>query len=68
MKQLFALLFACMLAIFGHSQVIGIGTNTPDPSARLEVADSIRGFLPPRVALNAAHLAAPVTGHWFAGL
>ena len=28
---------------------VGIGTISPDPSARLEVNDSVRGFLPPRM-------------------
>lgn len=30
----------------------GIGTVTPDPSAKLEVSSSNKGFLPPRVTLN----------------
>lgn len=40
----------------------GIGTSSPNVSARLEVAATDRGFLPPRVALTAANTFAPITG------
>jgi hypothetical protein len=36
-----------MSAIFAQS--VGIGTNTPDPSARLDVSDNQRGILIPRL-------------------
>lgn len=39
----------------------GIGTTSPSPSARLEVAATDRGFLPPRIALTAVNSASPVT-------
>jgi hypothetical protein len=45
----------------GWCQGIGIGTGTPHSSAQLEVYDSVRGFLPPRLALNAANLPNPVS-------
>jgi uncharacterized protein (TIGR02145 family) len=32
------------------SQNVGIGTNTPDPSAKLEVSSNNSGFLPPRMS------------------
>ena len=40
----------------------GIGTITPNVSAKFEVAATDKGFLPPRVALTAANVFAPVTG------
>ncbi len=42
----FVLLFAVSAA---WAQNVGIGTATPHPSARLEIADSVRGFLIPRL-------------------
>jgi hypothetical protein len=45
---------------------VGIGTTTPDASAKLEVKASNKGFLPPRVALtstsDAATITTPATG------
>jgi hypothetical protein len=40
----------------------GIGTTTPNASAKLEVAATDKGFLPPRVALTATNVFAPITG------
>ena len=42
------------------AQNVGIGTNTPDASAKLDVVDSNRGVLIPRVALTSTLVAAPV--------
>ena len=39
----------------------GIGTTTPDASAKLEIAATNKGFLPPRVALTATNAASPIT-------
>jgi hypothetical protein len=39
----------------------GIGTSTPDASAKLEIASSNKGFLPPRVALTATNATSPIT-------
>lgn len=39
----------------------GIGTTTPDPSAKLDVFSTTKGFLPPRIALTASNLASPIT-------
>ena len=39
----------------------GIGTTTPDASAKLEVSATNKGFLPPRVALTASNAASPIT-------
>ena len=40
----------------------GIGTSSPNASAKLEVNSSDKGFLPPRVALTAANVFSPITG------
>jgi hypothetical protein len=42
-------------------QPIGIGTNTPDASAQLDVYSDNKGLLTPRVALAAVNVAAPVS-------
>ncbi len=48
--------------ISGHLYAqTGIGTTTPDASAKLDVSSSNKGFLPPRVALSATNSASPVT-------
>jgi hypothetical protein len=39
----------------------GIGTTTPDASAKLEVSATNKGFLPPRVALTSTNSASPIT-------
>lgn len=38
----------------------GIGTTSPDASAKLHVESSNKGFLPPRVALTATNSATPI--------
>ena len=57
----FGLLFFGLFALLGHCQT-GIGTTTPNASARLEVASTDRGFLPPRVALTATNSFTPILG------
>ena len=39
----------------------GIGTATPDASAKLEVSATNKGFLPPRVQLTAINSPNPIT-------
>ncbi|MEN9655151.1 MAG: hypothetical protein RL311_59 [Bacteroidota bacterium] len=39
----------------------GIGTTTPNASAKLEVAANDKGFLPPRVALTSLNSASPIS-------
>ena len=63
-KRLITLIF-----IFSSTQLTaqtGIGTPTPDASARLDVAASNKGFLPPRVTLtsvtDATTIPTPATG------
>lgn len=61
MKQLTSLfiLFCLFNPLF--SQNIGIGTATPDASAKLDISATDRGVLVPRVSLTAIGVAAPVT-------
>ena len=47
---------------FGGFSQTGIGTTTPNASAKLDVTESDKGFLPPRVALTATNVFAPITG------
>ena len=47
------LVFSIVLSTATFAQV-GIGTNTPDASAMLEIKSTNKGFLPPRVALTAS--------------
>jgi FtsZ-binding cell division protein ZapB len=56
-----ALLVVGLLSAGLHAQNVGIGTATPDPSARLHISDNARGLLIPNVALTATNVAAPVT-------
>jgi hypothetical protein len=39
----------------------GIGTTTPEASAKLDVTSSNKGFLPPRISLTAINVSSPVT-------
>ncbi len=45
---------------FLSAQNVGIGTATPNASAKLDIVDANRGLLLPRVALTATTVAAPV--------
>jgi hypothetical protein len=40
----------------------GIGTTTPNASAKLDVNATDRGFLPPRVALTSTNVFSPIVG------
>lgn len=62
MKLKFKTFTICMLIIATYSFAqTGIGTSSPSPSAKLEVASTNQGFLPPRIALTATNVASPVT-------
>jgi hypothetical protein len=41
-----------ILIAFASKAQTGIGTTTPDQSAKLEVSSTNKGFLPPRVTLT----------------
>ncbi|MCB9226530.1 MAG: hypothetical protein H6578_05115 [Chitinophagales bacterium] len=48
--------------IYGlQAQNVGIGTNTPNASAKLDVTATDKGFLPPRVNLTATNATTPIT-------
>ena len=49
------------LSFLTHAQT-GIGTTMPNASAKLDVSSSTLGFLPPRVALTASNVFAPIAG------
>ena len=50
-----------LLSVFHSSAQTGIGTTTPEASAKLDVSSTNKGFLPPRIALTAMNSASPVT-------
>ena len=51
MNKILTLIFLLSIAFHLNAQT-GIGTTTPNASAKLEVASSTMGFLPPRIALT----------------
>jgi len=59
--KLFTAFLFFLLPFVAMTQV-GIGTNTPNTSAMLDVSSADKGVLIPRIALTAANVAAPVTG------
>jgi hypothetical protein len=59
MKRL--ILLFLFISFFAEAQT-GIGTTTPNASAKLDVSATDRGFLPPRVALTASNAFSPITG------
>ncbi len=60
MRHLIVFLF--LFLSFGIAAQTGIGTTTPNAAAKLDISATNKGFLPPRVALTAANVFAPVTG------
>lgn len=60
MKKGIALLAFSLVFLSGKAQT-GIGTTSPSPSAKLEVASTNQGFLPPRLSLTATNAVSPVT-------
>ena len=62
MKFFFTLLAVVVLSVSSYAQV-GIGTNTPDPSAVLELQSTDKGLLPPRLtAAQRDAIPSPVAG------
>ncbi len=59
-KGLYLTLFGLFISISSFAQT-GIGTTTPNASAKLDVSATDKGFLPPRVALTASNSASPIT-------
>lgn len=63
MKQLYCILVCVIATQALHAQGVGIGTITPDPSAKLEIASDSSGILIPRMtASQRDDIANPATG------
>lgn len=61
--RLIALVFATGLSVIANSQNVGIGTNTPDASAILDVQSTTKGFrLPNQTALQRINITNPANG------
>lgn len=60
MKTFLVLALLFISSHYSISQSVGVGTDSPDPSAVLDVLSNNKGFLPPRVALVATNVADPV--------
>jgi len=60
-KELIIILVVSFIAFKVKAQT-GIGTTTPNASAKLDVSSSTLGFLPPRVTLTDANTFAPIVG------
>lgn len=58
MRKWLLLLF--LISLQSNAQT-GIGTTTPDASAKLDVYATNKGFLPPRITLTATNVANPVS-------
>jgi hypothetical protein len=65
MKKHYTLILIIMISLGVNAQT-GIGTTTPDASAKLDVSASNKGFLPPRISLTGVYdqttIPSPVTG------
>lgn len=59
-----AIIFFVLIGCFSFTiyAQTGIGTTTPNASAKLDVVATDKGFLPPRVALTATNAFSPITG------
>jgi hypothetical protein len=63
MKKYFLLVFAMVTANILSAQNIGFGTNTPHPSAMLDVTSTTKGFLIPRMtSAQRLSIATPAAG------
>ena len=63
MKKIFIAFSFIICSFLSYSQNVGVGTNTPHASAALEVKDSARGILIPRMtATQRNSIASPVEG------
>lgn len=66
MKKQVVVFFVFLISGFSSFAQIGIGTSTPNASAKLQVDAADKGFLPPRVSLTAtndvATIPSPATG------
>jgi len=60
MKRIILFIASIFFSIHLFAQT-GIGTTTPNASAKLDVFSTDKGFLPPRVTLTSATSASPIT-------
>jgi len=60
-KSILFCIFLITLSARINAQNVGIGTNTPDASAKLHIEDANRGLLIPRISIGNVSLPAPVT-------
>lgn len=60
MQRVLFILIILFYGVKNYAQT-GIGTTTPDASAKLDVSSTNKGFLPPRVTLAATNSASPIT-------
>ena len=51
-KLLFIVILNTLINSSSYSQNVGIGTNAPNPSAALDITDTSRGILIPRMTMN----------------
>jgi uncharacterized protein (TIGR02145 family) len=63
LQKLFFVLFTLCISGFLKAQNVGIGTNTPSPSAKLEISSTNSGLLPPRMTFAQRNtIASPAQG------
>ncbi|MES2850052.1 MAG: DUF1566 domain-containing protein [Bacteroidota bacterium] len=63
MQKTFLSILLAFSIITATAQTVGIGTNTPEPSALLDLSSTTKGFLPPRVTTaQRDSIANPVEG------
>ena len=56
------LIFFFLIIATGAFAQTGIGTTTPNASAKLDVSSTTQGFMPPRVSLTAGNVFSPIAG------
>ena len=63
MKKIFSILLSVTIVITGNAQGIGIGTNTPNNSAMLDITSTSKGFLTPRMtSVQRGAIVSPANG------
>lgn len=63
MKKQLLLIFSVLIYCFVDAQSVGIGTNSPEPSAQLDVSSTIKGILIPRMSMSQRNaINVPATG------
>lgn len=63
MKKLFTLFSFTFLLVVAHAQSVGVGTNTPNNSAQLDITSTSKGLLIPRMTtVQRTAIASPAAG------